>query len=313
MLDGSTYRRVLLLMMLISLKCYAFDDCDKYRRQGDSLFKACNYLAAIKKYKSCLIFKENDEYSLNKIKLIDEIYNKMRIASNLSIAGKATEAADMYKKVLSLNPDDIESKSSLSTILEAEADKKIKEGKDDEAIQMLRETIVYAEVEKIKPLTDKLKKIEDKKKTPEYMKLMEEGSKLMKAAKYEESIKKYSTIFNLNGFQKDYQAQKAIEAVRTLQNYKQDAAKYVSNKQFAEAIISYTKVLDGGINDNDVKSDLLKAYENQANKLLKDGTKEDAILLISKAIEVFDGDSKRQNSLQKKLKEITTAKKTTRD
>jgi tetratricopeptide (TPR) repeat protein len=291
----------------------SFDDCDKYRRQGDSLFKVCSYLAAIKKYKSCLIFKDKDEYSTNKIKIIDDIFNKMRIAVNLSNAGKNPEAIEIYHKVLVLNPDDIESKKSIASLLESEADKKIAEGDNEEAITLLNEAIPYLEMSKKTALDAKLKLIEDKKKNPEYLKIMEESAKLMKAAKYQEASKKYATVFNLTGFQKDRPALKAIGLIQSFQEYKKNAEKFMQEGDFLGVIGELGKILKEGVNDAVVKTDLLKAYENQADKLLNEGKKDESILLISKAIELFDGDNKKQNTLQKKLKELTTAKKTTKD
>jgi tetratricopeptide (TPR) repeat protein len=316
MLKKTTYGSIVILIILsLVSSAYGrrFDDCDKYRRQGDSLFKACNYLAAIKKYKSCLILREKDDYSVNKIKVIDDIFNKMRIAVNLTNAGKIPEAIDIYRKVLLLNADDIEAKRSAVSLLEAEAEKRITEGEDEQAAQNLKEIISYVEPEKRIPFATKLKQLEDRKKNPEYLKIIEEGNKLMKAAKYPDAIKKFTGVFSLTGFQKDKQAQQAIDKINAFQGFKEKAAIHMKETNFAEAIVELTKILKEGVNDTAVKTELLKAYESQADKLLNAGKKDEAVLLVSKAIETFDGDSKRQNTLQKKLKELTIAKTTKKD
>ena len=316
MLKLATYI-IFLLLISLSVSTEAngrtFDDCDKYRRQGDSLFKAGNYLLAIKKYKSCLIFKEKDEYSVNKIKAIDDIFNKMRIAANLANASKNPEAIDIYRKILLLNPDDVESKRGMLPLLETEADKQLSEGQEDAAAQILTEIIGYADAAKRVTLEAKLKQLTDKKKNPDYLKMMEEGNKLLKAAKYQEAVKKYSAVLNMAGFQKDKQAQQAISSIIGFQENKKNATKFMQESKFLEAIAEQNKVLKEGINDTALKTELLKAYESQADKLLNDGKKDEAILLISKAIEAFDGDNKKQNALQKKMKEVTTAKKTSKD
>lgn len=316
MLKKTTYGSIVILIILsLSNSAYgrSFDDCDKYRRQGDSLFKACNYLAAIKKYKSCLILREKDEYSLNKIKIIDDIFNKMRIASNLSIAGKNPEAIETYRKVLLLNPEDNEAKKSAAALLDTEVDKRIAEGEDEIAAQNLKEIISYLEPDKRIPFVTKLKQLEEKKRNPEYLKLIDEGNKLMKVAKYQEATKKFTSVFSLSGFQKDKQAQQAIDKINSFQVYKEKASSYMKETNFSEAIVELSKIMNEGVNDAVVKTELLKAYESQADKLLNEGKKEEAVLLVSKAIEVFDGDSKKQNALHKKLKELTTAKTPKKD
>jgi tetratricopeptide (TPR) repeat protein len=284
---------------------YKLDDYSKFRHQGDSLLKVCNYVAALKKYKSCTIFKEKDEYALTKIKTINDIINKISIAANLVSAGKNADALEVYRKILILNPLDLESIKNIPIILEAEAERKKNEGDDELAIQYLQEITTFVGAEKIKDLAYKIQQIKDKKKNPEYLKSSEEATKLMKAAKYPEAIKKFESIFIIDGFQKDKETQKLILQTKSFQQNKLNAINYLLVNDFSGVILELEKIIDGGINDTSAKSDIVKAYNGQADKLIKEGLKENAVQLLSKAIEKFDNDKKPLKALQKKLKEIT--------
>lgn len=291
------------------------DDYEKYRRQADSLFKNSNYLAAIKKYKSCLIFKEKDVYSLNQIKIIDDIFNKSSIAQNLSTAGKLPEAIDIYRKILGLNADDIEANKNIVSLLETEADKYLNDGDDEAAIRNLTEATLYSETIKKGSINAKIKVINDKKNNPDYIKIIEDANRLLKAAKYVDATKKFESIFTLKGYQKDKQASIAVELIKNIQISKETATKNIQDGNFSIAINDLSRILEAEINDQSAKSELITAYEKEADRLLNEGKKNESILLISKAIEVFSGDSKKQNVLQKKLKALTTAtaKKITKD
>ena len=285
---------------------FRLDDYSKFRRQGDSLLKVCNYTTALKKYKSCLIFKDKDEYSLTKIKNINDIINKISIAANLLSSGKNADALEVYRKILILNPFDIESKKNTPSILESEAESKKNEGDDELAIQYLQEIIPLVGVEKVSAIEAKIQQVKDKKKNPDYLKLSEEASKLMKAAKYPEAIKKFESVLTLDGFQKDKETQKFILQVKSFQQNRLNAVNYLLTNDYKGVILELEKIIEGGINDASAKSDLVKAYSGQADKLVKEGLKENAVLLISKAMEKFDTDKKPLKALQKKLKEITS-------
>jgi tetratricopeptide (TPR) repeat protein len=317
------YRKIIyivaILLTILSKNAKAnqafFDDYEKYRRQGDSLFKTSNYLAAIKKYKSCLIFKEKDDYSLNQIKIIDDIFNKSSIAQNLSNAGKLPEAIDMYRKVLGLNPDDIESNKNIASLLETEAEKYLTDGDDEAALQDLTEAALHVETIKKSSINAKIKQINDKKNNPDYIKIIEEANKLLKAGKYAEATKKFESVFLLKGYQKDKQANLSVQFIQNILIVKDKTSINIKDGNFSIVIKELSEILKAGINDQQLKAELITAYEKEADRLLNDGKKEESILLISKAIEVFSGDSKKQNTLHKKLKALTTAttKKTTKD
>jgi tetratricopeptide (TPR) repeat protein len=317
------YKKVIYIIPMLFLFCsygvkanqHSYDDYEKYRRQADSLFKTSNYLAAIKKYKSCLIFKEKDVYSLNQIKIIDDIFNKSSIAQNLSTAGKIPEAIEMYRKILALNADDIEANKNIVSLLETEADKFINEGDDEAAIKNLTEAALHSETIKKGSINTKIKQLNDKKNNPDYIKIIEEGNKLLKAAKYTDATKKFETVFALKGYQKDKQASIAVQLIKDIQLSKETSTKNIKEGNFSVAIKDLSKILEAEINDQSAKTELVTAYEKEADQLLNSGKKDESILLISKAIEAFSGDSKKQNVLQKKLKALTTAtaKKTTKD
>lgn len=104
----------------------ADEEYDRYKREGDELFKKGDYEKARKKFLACLEVPNfsNDTYAKGKVDLCLRA-NQLRLAGETALnSGKGTEAVDRLKQVLLLNSDDPITRKTLADYWEKEANQK---------------------------------------------------------------------------------------------------------------------------------------------------------------------------------------------
>lgn len=291
-------------------KSFFFDDCERYVRQGDSLFKIGNYSAAIRKYKSCLIIKDgNDEYTKNKIQVTEDILNLKANAGTLIKLGKKIEAVDRYKKILVLNPEDTEAEKEVTTFFEQEAESFLKDGDDNNAYEAINEAIIYAKSEKKNRLGAKLKSIDSHRKNAEYIRIKDAARSLFIVGKFADAKKKYTEVFSLPTYSKDLTTKKLIAEIESFETLRTKAGRSIVDGNYFEAVNNLEKIYKAGVVDPIISNNLLIAYQKQAESLVNENKYDEAIALLNRATELFKDDKRKVSVLQKKLKSIASKKK----
>jgi len=289
---------------------FFFDDCERYVRQGDSLFKLGSYSAAIKKYKSCLIIKDgNDEYTKNKIQVTEDILNLKANANTLIKLGKNIEAVDRYKKILVLNPDDTEAEKEITTFFEQEAANFLKDGDDNNAYEAINEAIIYAKSEKKNRLDSKLKSIDAHRKNAEYIRIKDAARSLFMFGKFADAKKKYNEVFSLPTYSKDLTTKKLIAEIDSFEILRTKAGRSIIDGNYFEAVDKLETIYKAGVIDPLISNNLLIAYQKQAESLMNENKHDEAMSLLNRGTEIFKDDKRKVSILQKKLKNIASKKK----
>ncbi len=123
------------------------DDYEKFKREGDELFKQGEYLKAKNKYKACLVVPNfgNDSYAKGRIDLMDKLITLRENATKLLSAGKGEEAVGLLEQILIENPKDPITKATITKIWQDNANRLFGEKKYEEAKIAYQKAIKYAD------------------------------------------------------------------------------------------------------------------------------------------------------------------------
>jgi|GEM_PF-1328983 len=123
------------------------DDYERFKREGDELFKQGEYLKAKYKYKACLVVPNfgNDSYAKGRIDLMDKLITLRENATKLLSAGKGEEAVGLLEQILTENPNDPITKATITKIWQENANRLFGEKKYEEAKEAYQKAIKYAD------------------------------------------------------------------------------------------------------------------------------------------------------------------------
>ncbi len=122
------------------------DEYDRYKKKGDDLFKTGNYAEAVKQYRNCLEVPgfENDAYAKGQIDQCTNALTLRQQAETTLQQGNEKDALPLFNQLLSLNPDDAITKSTLADYYEQKANKLYGQGWFPEAKVQYEKALQYA-------------------------------------------------------------------------------------------------------------------------------------------------------------------------
>jgi tetratricopeptide (TPR) repeat protein len=123
------------------------DDYEKFKREGDELFRSGEYDKAKNKYQSCLFVPafQNDSYAKERIILAEKLKKIREDATKLLSAGKGEEAVGILEQILNENPKDPITKATITKIWQDNANRLFGEKKYEEAKAAYQKAIKYAD------------------------------------------------------------------------------------------------------------------------------------------------------------------------
>lgn len=102
------------------------EEYDRYKREGDELFRKGEYEQARKKFLACLLIPkfENDPYAKGRVQSCVRAIQLRQEGETALAGGKGSEAVERFKQLLQLNPDDLITRKSLADYWQKEANLK---------------------------------------------------------------------------------------------------------------------------------------------------------------------------------------------
>lgn len=144
-----------------------FEKTEKLRIEGDSYFNQKDYDLAIKKYVMCITYDQSRKIEFSK-KICDCYTNiadgYMNDYKNSNYQGSIDKYIDNMNLALEYNKDNFDVKKKLAIYYEGTGDRKIKEGKNNDAINEYNNSLKYYESSTVRGKLKNVQYTEQKKK-----------------------------------------------------------------------------------------------------------------------------------------------------
>lgn len=125
----------------------ADDEYEKYRKEGDELFKKGDYEKATKKFRACLEVPgfSNDTYATGRIRQCDSALKLRQQAQTALVQGQGAQAVEFFKQLLVINANDPLTRQQLADYWTREGNQRYEKGDFAEARSRYEEALRFAD------------------------------------------------------------------------------------------------------------------------------------------------------------------------